>query len=155
MSGIRISEKHGVNPSMDMCFWCGETKAIVLFGRLKNDAEAPREVVTNYEPCDKCKEIIKKGCWCVEVDTSPTDRGRAPIQEQGDKKLYPTGRFHVLKKEAAARIFGENGVTEESKMVFIDKGVFEWIHQQYEAATPKKRKLAKKPSAWKSHCKGE
>ena len=147
--GIRLSEKHGVNPSVEKCFWCGESIGVVLFGKLKGDAEAPREVVTGYDPCDKCKEIISKGCWCVEVDSSPTVRGRRPIQKQGDQELYPTGRFHVLKHEAAARIFGSNGITEETEIIFIDKGVFNWIQEQYDNVMPKKRKLSKKPTTWK------
>ena len=52
---ITISKKHGVNPSINTCFWCGGDKNIILFGKLPNDAEAPRNVCMDYQPCDKCK----------------------------------------------------------------------------------------------------
>ena len=148
--GIRISKKHGVNPSVEKCFWCGESMGVVLFGALKGDAEAPREVVVSYEPCEKCKEIFAQGCQCIEVNDSPTDRGRIPIQKKGDQELYPTGRYHVLKHEVAARIFGDNGVTEETEVLFIDNGVFDWIQKQYALAMKpvKRRRLGKKPTTW-------
>ena len=121
---------------------------VVLFGKLKGDAEAPREVVTGYDPCDKCKKNISQGCWCIEVHDHPTNRGRVPMQKQGDKELYPTGRFHVLKHEAAARIFESNGITEETQVILIDKGLFDWIQKQHKQYMRPKRKLAKKPSTW-------
>ena len=56
--GIRLSDKHGVNPTMGVCMWCGEpTGEIALLGKLKGDVEAPRYSTLSYEPCDKCKEI--------------------------------------------------------------------------------------------------
>ena len=60
MAGIYMSEAHGVNPSMEVCFWCGKNKGVVLFGKLKGDKKAPRECAFNYEPCDKCKELETK-----------------------------------------------------------------------------------------------
>lgn len=98
---LRVSEKHGLNPSMDTCFFCGEPRGLVLFGKLKNDAEAPRSVLLNYEPCDKCKELMANGTTLIEVDTE--DNGSTPIQ----KGCYPTGRWCVVKKEAATRLFNE------------------------------------------------
>ena len=52
-NSIKISPKYGVNPSLINCFFCGESKGIALMGKLKNDAEAPKECVMDYEPCDK------------------------------------------------------------------------------------------------------
>ena len=99
--GIRLSEKHGVNPSMEVCFWCGEVKGIALFGKMKGDVEAPRHVVLNYEPCDKCKEGMNSGFTIMEA--TERNNGNPEIQ----KGVYPTGRWSVLKTEAAERIFGE------------------------------------------------
>lgn len=42
--GIHLSKKHGVNPSIEICAVCGKGIGVALLGRLKNDAEAPREV---------------------------------------------------------------------------------------------------------------
>ena len=52
--GIRLSEKHGVNPSVMLCFLCGESYGVALLGKHKDehshDAEAPREGVYEMEP---------------------------------------------------------------------------------------------------------
>lgn len=44
MSSIKISPKHGVNPTIPVCFFCGKPKnEIALMGRMggKEDIEAP------------------------------------------------------------------------------------------------------------------
>jgi len=42
---LRLSEKHGVNPAIPLCFLCGKEKNVVLLaGRLPNDEE-PREML--------------------------------------------------------------------------------------------------------------
>lgn len=41
--GIRVSEKHGVNPSITICPICGKETSIALLGKLKGDKEAPRK----------------------------------------------------------------------------------------------------------------
>lgn len=107
MASIPISTKHGVNPSCAICFFCGEAKEIVLFGRLKGDVEAPPEVLMDYEPCDKCKELFKQGSLLLEVDVKPTSNNQPAIQQEKDQKLYPTGRYNLIKKEACERIFGK------------------------------------------------
>ena len=94
---IILSEKHGVNPSMEICFFCKEAKGIVLFGKLKKDVEAPREVLINYEPCDKCKEKFKEGVTVVEVTTEQQFKNQLPITTHNDEELYPTGAYVVVK----------------------------------------------------------
>lgn len=107
MVGIPISPKYGVNPSCTVCFFCGETSGIALFGRMKGDVEAPPYALVDYEPCNNCREKFKQGSLLLEVDTRPHIDGQPPIQQQENQKLYPTGRFKVLKKEACERIFGK------------------------------------------------
>lgn len=49
---ILLSPKHGVNPSVGICAFCGHDKEVLLMGKLKNDAEAPSSVISDYQPCD-------------------------------------------------------------------------------------------------------
>lgn len=49
---IRISEKHGVNPSITICPICGKETGIALLGKLKGDKEAPMRMLS--DPCDDC-----------------------------------------------------------------------------------------------------
>ena len=92
--GIPISEKYGVNPTLGVCFWCGEhTGEIALLGKLPNDAEAPKETVLNYEPCKECEETFNKGVLIIEVEPSTNT---PPIRDN----YSPTGRHVVVKAEA-------------------------------------------------------
>ena len=82
MSGIRISPKHGVNPSMSRCYFCGgEKNELILTGMLPGDAEAPREAVWNTEPCDQCKEYMKQGVIIISVRDGEDERMAREQQE--------------------------------------------------------------------------
>lgn len=101
--GIPISEKYGVNPTLGVCFWCGKhTGEIALLGKLPNDAEAPKETVLNYEPCEECKKQFAEGILIIEVDTN---LNRPTIQDN----YSPTGRFVVVKQEAFTNQQYKNG----------------------------------------------
>lgn len=109
MSGIRLSKKHGVNPTLGVCFYCGEDSGeIALLGKLKNDAEAPRRMALNYIPCKKCEEHMNSGVTLIEVDyTNPHDI--APIsRDSAGNDVYPTSRWCVLTEEAGKRLFGDS-----------------------------------------------
>lgn len=100
MNNINISPKHGLNPTMPVCFWCKrEKKDVVLLGKLPGDAEAPRHCVLNYEPCDTCKEKWSVGVVVFEVTT--TNPHEVPPMRSGKRDFYPTGNYMVLKPEAS------------------------------------------------------
>lgn len=89
-NSIRLSEKHGVNPAIPICFYCNEAKnEIILAGYLRGDAEAPRAAVWNMEPCDKCEEWMKQGI--ILVSTREGETGDNP---------YRTGGWAVVRDEA-------------------------------------------------------
>lgn len=99
--GIRLSEKHGVNPSMGVCIVCHEDDGtIILPGRLPNDAEAPRRAVWSFEPCDKCRKgVLTEGCALIEATGD-------------ERRPEPTGRVWVLRDEAIRRIVRPASLTE-------------------------------------------
>ena len=105
--GIILSDKHGVNPSINVCFFCGEDKEIVMFGRLKGDAKAPKRIIQNYAPCDKCAEIMKKGRTVIEITRNST--GMLPIITE-PQEAWPTGRWCVVPTEDAKKLFKDNSV---------------------------------------------
>lgn len=84
---IVLSEKHGVNPGLDLCFYCGE--------HLPGDREAPRERVIDLEPCGACSERFK-GAGGVRLIECYDDTATDP---------RPTGRWCVVTVEAFARWF--------------------------------------------------
>lgn len=127
---IRVSEKHGLNPSMPVCFLCGETKnEIVLFGRLKDDAEAPKYCVVDYEPCDKCKEKYKNDAVFIEAAHNKQENGLPPATVTIDGKestIYPTGKYCAV----SAEIF----VNQQPGLRFCDVGVIDMIRKQIDKA---------------------
>ena len=102
MSGIVLSPKYGLNPTLAVCFWCGnECGDIALTGRLQGDIEAPSKSVIDYEPCDECKHNFARGFTVIEATSYPNKVTSVEIQ----RGVYPTGRYVVVKSEAAAEIF--------------------------------------------------
>lgn len=103
---IKLSEKYGLNPSISLCFFCGNEKEVILPGRLKGDVEAPRQAVWNKEPCNTCKDYMKKGIMLISVKDG-TDK----------ENPYRTGRIVVIKEEAAKEIFPTIG---NSRFYFVE-----------------------------------
>jgi hypothetical protein len=93
--GIRLSEKHGVNPGLEQCFVCMKDVGVVLFGRMKDDAEAPRRVCISKEPCAECKKLMEQGVILVSVQNNSAD----------PQNPYRTGGFVVMSENAVHRIF--------------------------------------------------
>lgn len=126
---LRLSKKYGVNPSVGICFWCGEGKEVILFGANRGK-EAPREVLVNYEPCDKCKNGMSKGITAIEAQETPLQDGQQPIQETPNgPTLWPTGRWFVLTEEAIIRMVQEPMAEQilKKRKMFMDKDTVEML----------------------------
>lgn len=129
---IKLSPKYGVNPTIPVCFWCGKEKnEIALLGRIsgksrREDIEAPRHMVLDYEPCDECKKNRQLGVTVIEATETPNTEGQPPIDKYDH---FPTGRYCVLKTEAADRIFSEYAPWEAGKCVLVDKEVYSMFVQ--------------------------
>lgn len=81
--GITLSEKHGLNPSLEVCLACGKDMGIVMFGKLKDDVEAPKQVCLGHL-CDECTAKFKSEHKKVLLETT----------EYGS-----TGRYYVFPEE--------------------------------------------------------
>ena len=121
MSGIKISPKYGVNPTIPVCFWCGKQKnEIALMGRMEGDIEAPKNMVLDYVPCEECQSHMAMGVAVLEASDHPNTEGQPPMQ----KSVYPTSRFVVVTTECADRVFNAYAPWSEGKKVFVDSDVF-------------------------------
>lgn len=126
MSSIRLSPKYGVNPTIPVCFWCGEEKnEIALMGRIsrkktsrtawgstietrENDIEAPRHCVLDYEPCEKCKENMAKGVTIFGTSLHPIQEDMPPISQSPEGySVYPVPKYLVLSEDGVRHIFDE------------------------------------------------
>ena len=95
--GITLSPKHGVNCSIAICPVCKKDTSLVLFGRLKGDAKAPKQV--EGELCDECK---KKYITIVEVESETNIKatGRhAYIPIEAVKGEYPNNTALMISEE--------------------------------------------------------
>lgn len=93
-NGITLSPKHGVNPMLTTCFFCGEASGVALLGRLKGDEEAPRQACIDKEPCQKCKDMMKQGVILISVRDG--ESGENPFR---------TGGWVVVKNMFIERVF--------------------------------------------------
>ena len=119
--GIKISPKHGLNPTIPVCFWCGKQKnEIALMGRMTDDIEAPKNMVLDYVPCEECQSHMAMGVAILEASDHPNTEGQPPMQNG----VYPTSRFVVVTTECADRVFNAYAPWDEGKKVFVDSDVF-------------------------------
>lgn len=131
---IELSPKYGVNPTIPLCFWCGRKKdEIALLGRIRKgqkngDFEAPRYSVINYQPCDICQGLMDQGVTLIEATDAPRPPYdyQAPMQEN----VYPTGRWSVVKKDAAKKLFN----VEDQPIIFVDKELYDSLYFNKEEA---------------------
>ena len=126
-SSIKLSPKHGVNPTIPLCFWCGQEKNEIALmghigdGRKGEDIEAPRNMVLDYNPCDTCNAKMALGVTCVEVVDIPHHENMPEFV--GDN--YPTGRWGVLTTDAVKRIFDLD--LENGKKLLVNEETFSAI----------------------------
>lgn len=121
---LALSPKHGVNPSIGLCFFCQKAKEVLLFGRMKEDAQAPHAVVTNMEPCSECADLMKQGIILISANPFMTDDKANP---------WRSGSWCVVRVEAVER-WKEAGMDEavvdsilEHRFGFIEDAVWDLI----------------------------
>lgn len=110
---IRVSPKHGVNPTIPKCFFCGDDKnEIILCGMLVDDKEAPRGMVFDKIPCDQCAEYMRQGIMLISVQDG----------EEGKENPYRTGKINVVRDDAIRRIVSPESLANqiiEKRCAFI------------------------------------
>ena len=112
---ITLSKKHGVNPSVLRCECCGKDYGVTLLGKLKGDAEAPREIFQGL--CDDCKKVIEQdGLMIIEV----RDGEKSP-------NPYRTGRIVGITKEAKERMFKD----VDSNICYMEQTMFSQMFNEH------------------------
>lgn len=113
MKDIKISPKHGLNPSVVICPCCGGEDGVALYGKLMDDAEAPRKVY-NHSPCQNCitkfEEYKQQGFVIFVIDDSFED------SKNNQNNMTPWMFFkevHVVKREVAQRMFTDPSLVDK------------------------------------------
>lgn len=88
---VTLHPKHGLNPTLTVCAFCGEdTGEIVLLGAAYKGEAPHRMCIDTMTPCKACKANMAMGIAFIEVETQ--NKGWAPR------------RWTVITREAAERI---------------------------------------------------
>ena len=127
-NNITLSPKHGVNPTIPICAWCGQQKnEIALMGRIggRDDLEAPRSCILDYNPCDCCAEQWSFGVAILEATTQRPQPYRPPMQKDKGVDIYPTMRMVVIRPESASQIFGSE--MSAGQRILLEDTAFEQI----------------------------
>lgn len=134
-NGIKMSKKHGVNPTIPVCFFCGEEKnELALLGHIRtkndSDAEAPPHMLLDYEPCDKCKEQMDKGITLIGVRPEPVTDDQPPIGSPGGQPVYPTSSWCVVSEDFIRRNITDDTVVDQildKRKSFIEEQIIQEI----------------------------
>ena len=128
--GIKLSPKYGVNPTIPVCFFCGEDKnEIAMLGRIGDgrkgeDFEAPIKMCLDYEPCDKCKDAMSKGVTIISASIYTKD-GRPPVsKDEYGNFVYTTGAWSVVKTEPAREVFNNENL-QSGDSLCLDSSVYD------------------------------
>lgn len=135
---VRLSKKHGVNPTIPMCFWCGESKnEVVLLGKLKGDVQAPIHMVMDYEPCEACAKIFKDvvdggGVVLMEAQYTPLTSSQQSISKDKEQNpIFPTGRYIGIKRDGLLAMFNGEFDPKQHEKMLVDAPLFKTISDAY------------------------
>lgn len=112
---ITLSPKHGVNPSITHCECCGKELGLALFGKLKGDEEAPKDVFMGL--CDDCQKVVDAGGLMI-IEVRDGEKSPNP---------YRTGRLVGITKDAKERMFKD--VT--SNICYMEQSMFNSMFGEY------------------------
>lgn len=128
MSSLRLHPEYGVNPTLDICFWCGEPRGVLMLG-FNNNRQASRTVVINYEPCSACKDKMSQGIVIVEAEE--TKPGVKPGFPEIQKGLSPTGRWLVMSEQGVRKFVAGDllDTIMAKKKVLVSPDVFSRLLQ--------------------------
>lgn len=109
---ITLSEKHGLNASLDICIICGEAFQILLLGKLPNDEEAPKQVCTG-QICQKCLDKFKENNERICLEYS---------------KEQLTGRYVILPDEVLITEYLEK--IGDQRIFYLESDMFNSIFNE-------------------------
>lgn len=97
---IKVSDKHGLNPSINHCFICNKDINITLFGYIEGDKEAPKHCCTG-DLCDDCKEKLKTHVAIIEMKskTNPERTGRVAFVSRKNIIIENTNIAYMTQEE--------------------------------------------------------
>lgn len=130
---IKLSRKHGLNPTIPICFWCGQEKnEVAILGKIDTpdakDIEAPMHCILDYTPCEKCQKNWDTCVICISATETPNSKNQLGIkvknEDGSDHIVYPTGEHIGITPEAARNGLGIKDAEAGCPPVVMDNRVF-------------------------------
>lgn len=109
---LRLHDKHDVNPTVSVCFFCrNDKKEVVLLGAAFK-GKAPHRMILDKVPCDKCKEYMEKGIMFIETKDG-----------EGGDNPERTGRLWVVTEESISKFLKPDKVADlvKKRVVFVSE----------------------------------
>jgi hypothetical protein len=116
-----------------ICFFCEKPKNEVALLQTTSPDDLPMHAALDYEPCDECRDKWSKGIALIEARETPMADGQLPMKgniKGQDTSVYPTGRWVVMRTEAARDLFQPHDIVDEvldKGRALIDTDVFEFL----------------------------
>lgn len=121
---MRSTDPTKSHVGMMTCFFCGESKGILLHKRLRQ--VLPREACYDHEPCDKCRGYMEQGVIIVSTKDG----------EEGSDNPYRTGGWWVVTEEGVRGFTGPGELLDsilEKRFAFMPDSVCDQIGLPREA----------------------
>lgn len=114
-----LHKKHGLAPTIPICFICGKKKnEVALLGATWKGKEAPpMQMVMDKTPCEECKKYMQMGVILISVKDNEPDKDNP----------YRTGGWCVVKEDAVKEIFGVSSVLLHSRVGFLEDEAWDKI----------------------------
>ena len=107
MSKIRLSEEHGLNPSITTCFYCGKDAGIILPGAGGDmvarkmgyeDGKMPMHCgVVDMNPCSECEEHMQQGIIIIGMANGEDPNKDLNVNRSGHYIVVKDRFFENLK----------------------------------------------------------
>ena len=113
---LKLHWVHGVNPTIPVCYFCGQDKKEVALLGAAYKGQAPMNMVIDQEPCDDCKSWMKKGVILIQVE----DNSEPPHPVR-------TGGFCVISEAGIRKMFTDEAATDllEKRAGFLEQSLWE------------------------------
>lgn len=134
---IRLHKDYGLNPTIPVCFFCGQPRNEIALLGATYKGEAPKEMIIDTEPCDDCKAGMAQGISLLGVTDQPVLPGQQPAcTNDKDRPCYLTGTLTVITEDCARRLFNTETADSviQARKCYLDDSVIKAILASAEGA---------------------
>jgi hypothetical protein len=93
----RLHPEFGPNPTISTCFYCDESKKIVVLLGASYKEQAPMNMVLEFEPCDECQKKYADYTLLIEAKTEA--HADSTSKCCGEDRPKFTGRWCALHRD--------------------------------------------------------